>query len=1134
MSVKKYSLLSFILFASFLFSQQSHAQIKQETLKQIEALIKEKNSRTPTEQKIDSRLLQAVREKQGQPMAAGVKLDPADVKADAAGNLDVDISATVSDELLVRIEKLGGKIIFPSAEYHTIRATINLSMVKTIAAYPEVKFIEPAVQAITVGSAKANAAVKTANQETSQHAKLNLKEREANVRKQLISYLRSQGALSASADNVESLESVPVTSEGDRDHRADDTRNTFGYSGEGIKIGVLSNSYNAQKGAPADIASGDLPGKGNPFGNTTAVTVVQDIKNQDDEGRAMLQIVHDLVPKAKLYFATADASEAGFATNIKKLRSTYGCDVIIDDVEYIDEPAFEDGIVAQAVNTVTADGAMYFSSAGNSGSLAKGTSGVFEGDFNDAGSLPFTGGSKSGTIHNFGTVSSPVNGDIITLAGGYYTLTWSDPMGKSSNDYDLFLVKANGSVRFSSTNVQSGTQNPFESIAGTTLTGNPIAFAAGDRLVVFKKTGAAVRAFHLATNRGTLTIGTTGELTGHNAAAAAFSVAATPAATPFGPGEAVGPFPNPFSAANKVESFSSDGPRRIFYNADTTAITSGNFLFSTNGGVVRAKPDVTAADGVSTTFGSATGLNPFFGTSAAAPHAGAIAALLKSADPTLTAAQIRTLLTTTTVDVEASGYDNISGFGILQAYQAMSALSPIPLSNVTLDSVGITDGTTSNHNGVIDPSESGNIVVKIKNISLKNATAVKGTLTTNTPGVTITQGTATFGVVAANGGSAKNTSTPYTFKLASTVTCGTVIDFFLKVTYGGGKSTFRTFEFTANVGAQPYQNITATLGSPAAGSGYTTTTGTQIGRLSRGTDASVCGTQLANPGVLASAGLDPRLYDAYTFTNTSTVSQCITTTMEADSGINMYCAAFNDSGFVPSSPSTHFLADPGQSATTQTFAYTVASGKSFTVVVNEVNAGTLAGTPYKLSVSLSNCSAAPQALMAMSLAANADQNKQVPLQLNVSNEASVHHYEIEHSADGSHFTTLSSVSPSATADDEKTYSSTDALPASGNNFYRVKEVDKSGNTIYSNVVMVNINNNTGLTIAPNPAASFVTVYSKTTIQQIQLLSPNGRVLQTVSPNATVHQLQVASLAAGQYFLRIQTANGIVNEKFIKL
>ena len=192
-----------------------------------------------------------------------------------------------------------------------------------------------------------------------------------------------------------------VTSQGDADHRADDVRSTYGFLGQGIKIGVLSDSYNAKGNAAADVASGDLPGTGNPDGYTTPVTVVQDYSSGDDEGRAMLQVIHDLAPAAILYFATADVSEAGFASNIETLRSTYGCNIILDDVAYFDEPAFQDGIPAQAVNTVTAAGALYFSSAGNSGSLAKGTAGVFEGDFNDAGSAPFSRGQQIGHHSQF-------------------------------------------------------------------------------------------------------------------------------------------------------------------------------------------------------------------------------------------------------------------------------------------------------------------------------------------------------------------------------------------------------------------------------------------------------------------------------------------------------------------------------------------------------------------------------------------------------------------------------------------------------------------------------------------------------------------------------------------------------------
>src|SRR6202023_2448560 len=94
-----------------------------------------------------------------------------------------------------------------------------------------------------------------------------------------------------------------------------------------------------------------------------------------DEGRAMLQIVHDVAPGASLAFYTADNGEADFAAGIGKLAAAVsaggaGARVIADDVGYFDEPFFQDGIVAQAIDAAEANGVAYFSSAGNDGTLA--------------------------------------------------------------------------------------------------------------------------------------------------------------------------------------------------------------------------------------------------------------------------------------------------------------------------------------------------------------------------------------------------------------------------------------------------------------------------------------------------------------------------------------------------------------------------------------------------------------------------------------------------------------------------------------------------------------------------------------------------------------------------------------------
>ena len=239
-------------------------------------------------------------------------------------------------------------------------------------------------------------------------------------------------------------------------------------------------------------------------------------------------------------------------------------------------------------------------------------------------------------------------------------LQWADPLGASANDYDLFLVNEDGEVVASSTDTQDGRQDPIESIL------SPFFDFSGLSLVVVKASGSD-RYLRVHAFDGRLAMQTAGNLYGHSVAENAVSVAMVDVRTAAGSGRV-------FNGTESVRTSNSDGPRRIFFQPNGTAITAGNF--SSTGGKLLQKPDLTAATCVST---ATPGFSIFCGTSAAAPHAAAIGALMLEAagGPDLvTLAQLRTGMTsgTAVLDIETTGADRDSGAGIVMALGAVDAV----------------------------------------------------------------------------------------------------------------------------------------------------------------------------------------------------------------------------------------------------------------------------------------------------------------------------------------------------------------------------------------------------------------------------------------------------------------------------
>lgn len=472
-----------------------------------------------------------------------------------------------------------------------------------------------------------------------------------------------------------------VQSQGDAALNADDARAAFGVDGTGITVGVLSDSFNFVKypgnvdGVAQDIATGDLPQD----------TQILEDSGTTDEGRGMAQLIHDVAPGAAIKFATAFVGgEAHFAENILALAAA-GSDIIVDDVSYFSEPYFQDGLVAQAVNTVFAQGIPYFSSAGNSGTQS------YESAFVDSGST----GTGGGKLHDFDPGAGISTVQQITIpVGGLFRpwLQWDEPFGSlggagSTSDLDMFLTGSNQTTQVASSIANNIGADPLEHIDffndGSFDSNNDGQADTTFFLTITLNSGPTPNVIKYIDFGGDGIVDTfaTNSSTdvGHHNTPGAIGVAAsayflTPA---FG------------TTPPALNDFSSLGGLALRFDAN------GNRLavpLNPN------SPQVTGVDGSNTTFFGqdisvdADNFPNFFGTSAAAPHVAAVAALMLQAaggPGSLSPPDLYSMLIDTSIDIVSRldfssntpipipsgvGVDAFSGAGLVDAFAALAQI----------------------------------------------------------------------------------------------------------------------------------------------------------------------------------------------------------------------------------------------------------------------------------------------------------------------------------------------------------------------------------------------------------------------------------------------------------------------------
>lgn len=420
--------------------------------------------------------------------------------------------------------------------------------------------------------------------------------------------------------------------------RGDIARAQYGVTGAGIRIGILSDSFNLGGGMAADVASGDLP---------AGVQILEEgPAGGHDEGRAMADLVHRIAPGAQILFHTATNGEADFAAGITALQAA-GCNVIVDDVAYLDEPFFQDGgLVQAAVERAVAGGVNYFTSASNEGQ-------DFVQQAFAAMRAVLPGLPPGATVQNFGSRATPqpwVN--VVVPIGGVLRLDmqWDQPFATigtghaSADSLGLALYDMAGRlVANAAVNAVGGNPNQILSFANAT---GGTAF----RLVVYANGGTQPPGIFKIINYGNgyLSGGSVGQgsgtVIGHEMVMGDNTVGAMAwSSTPR------------FGGNNRTETFSSVGTGNILFDAAGNRLTTAESP---------SKVNFLAADGSITSV-----FAPFYGTSAAAPGAAAVAALMLQANHALSPNQVTSLLEQSAAPAGGAAFS--TGAGLIQADAAV-------------------------------------------------------------------------------------------------------------------------------------------------------------------------------------------------------------------------------------------------------------------------------------------------------------------------------------------------------------------------------------------------------------------------------------------------------------------------------
>lgn len=148
------------------------------------------------------------------------------------------------------------------------------------------------------------------------------------------------------------------------------------------------------------------------------------------------------------------------------------------------------------------------------------------------------------------------------------------------------------------------------------------------------------------------------------------------------------------------------------------------------------------------------------------------------------------------------------------------------------------------------------------------------------------------------------------------------------------------------------------------------------------------------------------------------------------------------------------------------------------------------------------------------------------------NEQNFSHFEVEYSINGSSFTKAGVIAGKGNASGNIYHFGYDQ--PEGRAWYRLKMLDKDGNITYSDILTIisDCSSQPGISLAPNPAGSFVLVWHVNAGDLIQVYDNTTRLVMSKRAVTVIETVDVSALANGVYMVTVTDKTG--NRQTVKL